>query len=268
MVRLTERELEALDEFLNAMSKDERDFFRRVVRKVRRVRVRRVIRKVGRSVRRVARHIKKGINWIGDKLKILEIAKALKKLISKGLNFAGFNFRQDARELAGILRERNQKKLEDKLVKFVAKNLGKKVLEKIPKVGQLLMLLNRKKSWARKVNKVFKTICGALGHNKSIEDHFQRMGKKIISKKTLRFIPYHDRYIRVLGRTLAGQIEHLRSRIITAVLSRYGLCDGGSSRRRSGRRRSGRRLSGRRRSGRRRSGRRRSGRRLSGRRSG
>merc|ERR1719245_1481825 len=111
MVRLTELELEALDEFLNAMSKDERDFFRRVVRKVRRVRVRRVVRKVGRSVRRVARHIKKGINWIGDKLKILEIAKALKKLISKGLNFAGFNFRQDARELAGILRERNQKKL-------------------------------------------------------------------------------------------------------------------------------------------------------------
>ena len=121
MDRFTELELEALDEFLNAMSKDERDFFRRVVRKVRRVRVRRVIRKVGRSVRRVARHIKKGINWIGDKLKILEIAKALKKLISKGLNFAGFNFRQDARELAGILRERNQKKLEDKLVKFVAK---------------------------------------------------------------------------------------------------------------------------------------------------
>merc|ERR1739848_100908 len=132
----------------------------------------------------------------------------------------------------------------------IANNFCKKILEKIPKVGQALMVLRAKRSLARKVNTVFKKICGALGHNKSIEDHFQRMGQKIISQKTLRYLPYHDRRIPIVGHSVATEIEHLRTQIISAILNRYGLCDG---KRRSRRRRSRRRRSRRRRSRRRRS---------------
>merc|ERR1712130_914879 len=145
---------------------------------------------------------------------------------------------KDARELRSMLVERSANRVRSRLVRFIANNFCKKILEKIPKVGQALMVLRAKRSLARKVNTVFKRICGALGHNKSIEDHFQRMGQKIISQKTLRYLPYHNRRIPIVGTTLAGEIEHLRTRIITAILSRYGLCDG---KRRSRRRRSRRR---------------------------
>merc|ERR1711881_799418 len=224
--------------------------YRRVRRHVRRAsrHVRRHVRRAYRHVRRAARHvsrgIRKGLRFLNDKLKVLKIAQALKSLISKGLDFFGFNFVKDARELRSMLVERSVNRLRSRLVRFIANNFCKKILEKIPKVGQALMVLRAKRSLARKVNTVFKRICGALGHNKSIEDHFQRMGQKIISQKTLRYLPYHNRRIPIVGTTLAGEIEHLRTRIITAILSRYGLCDG---KRRSRRRRSRRRRSRRRR---------------------
>merc|ERR1711881_526764 len=245
---------------------DELDFWRRARRRVRRAsrqvrrrvrrasrHVRRHVRRAYRHVRRAARHvsrgIRKGLRFLNDKLKVLKIAQALKSLISKGLDFFGFNFVKDARELRSMLVERSVNRLRSRLVRFIANNFCKKILEKIPKVGQALMVLRARRSLARKVNTVFKKICGALGHNKSIEDHFQRMGQKIISQKTLSYLPYHNRRIPVVGTTLAGEIVNLRTRIITAILSRYGLCDG---KRRSRRRRSRRRRSRRRRSRRRR----------------
>ena len=128
------RDQEALVEFFNAMSKDERDLFRRrsfrrVSRGVRRAVRRRSFRRVGRHIRRasrrVGRHVRRAVgaavNFVGDQQKIMEIARALKRLISKGLDFAGFNFRRDARELAAIIHERSQEKLETLLVNFVAK---------------------------------------------------------------------------------------------------------------------------------------------------
>merc|ERR1712130_878702 len=210
---------------------------RRASRHVRR-HVRRAYRHVRRAARHVSRGIRKGLRFLNDKLKVLKIAQALKNLISKGLDFFGFNFVKDARELRSMLVERSANRVRSRLVRFIANNFCKKVLEKIPKVGQALMVLRAKRSLARKVNTVFKRICGALGHNKSIEDHFQRMGQKIRSQKTLSYLPYHDRRIPVVGTTLAGEIVNLRTRIITAILSRYGLCDG---KRRSRRRRSRRR---------------------------
>merc|ERR1719225_998009 len=112
--------------------------------------IRRAAKSVRRHARSAARHVsrgvQKGLKFLSDKLKVLKIAKALKSLISKGLDFLGFNFVKDARELAGLIRERSVSRLRSKLVRFIANNFCKKVLEKIPKVGQALMVLRAKKS--------------------------------------------------------------------------------------------------------------------------
>merc|ERR1711881_318110 len=87
--------------------------YRRVRRRVRRTyrRARRRVRRAYRHVRRAARHvsrgIRKGLRFLNDKMKVLKIAQALKSLISKGLDFFGFNFVKDARELRSMLVERS-----------------------------------------------------------------------------------------------------------------------------------------------------------------
>merc|ERR1719262_637842 len=229
------RKLEILD-VLTRFDDDEIDFLRRLCKSIKKKaekvakKAKSVAKKVGKVAKKATKGIKKAAKAVAkfavDKLKILQIAKAIKTLVSKGLDFVGLNIGSDIKDLVAIFKEHQQQKLELRLAAFMAKMLGSKVVEKIPTVGQLMMILKTKKELAQKVNLVFKKICGAVGKkNLTIESQFQKLGSKIFTKKTLKIIPFHDKYIKLIKRTLAEEIIHLRSKIITELLARYGLRD-------------------------------------------
>jgi len=211
-------------DFLKSLCKSIKKKAKKVAKKAKSVakNANKVVKKAAKGIKKAAKAVAK---FAVDKLKILQIAKAIKTLVSKGLDFVGLNIGKDVKDLVAIFKEHQQQKLEQKLAAFMAKMLGSKVVEKIPTVGQLMMILKTKKELAQKVNLVFKKICGAVGKKISIEGQFQKLASKIFTKKTLKIIPFHDKYIKLIKRTLAEEIIHLRSKIITELLARYGLSD-------------------------------------------
>merc|ERR1712130_706289 len=195
----------------------------------------RVYHHARKAVRHISRAVQKGLKFLDDKLKIVKIAKGLFKVVTKGIKIGHLHLKRSwlAKLLGNFVREKAsghiQKAvvhLESTLVKIVATQIGT-LLGLPPVTGDAFSLLKTHHFWVRKVNTAFKAICGALGHKKSLEDHLQILFGKIINKRLLRHIPFHDKKIPFIGRTVAQEIEHLRGRIITALLGRYGLCDSG-----------------------------------------
>merc|ERR1712130_775866 len=239
---------------------------RKFGRHIRRV-SKRVYHHARKAVRHISRAVQKGLKFLDDKLKIVKIAKGLLKVVKDGVKLGRLTLKKSwiARLLFDLVKEVVEAKkkkavgliqkvvraFEKRLVKMVATQIGT-LLElppgvgmppgvKMPGVGipgvgveisldvdfQPFRFLKTHHFWVRKVNTAFKAIAGILGHDKSLEDHLQILFGKIINKKLLRHIPFHDKKIPIIGRTVAEEIEHLRGRIITALLKRYGMCDSG-----------------------------------------
>merc|ERR1712130_706730 len=239
--RHVRRAVRRVSRHVRRVSRDVRRIGRHVSRHAKRVHhhARKFSRHIGHHARKAVRHIsravQKGLKFLDDKLKIVKIAKGLFKVVTKGIKIGHLHLKRSwlAKLLGNFVREKAsghiQKAvvhLESTLVKIVATQIGT-LLELPPGTGDAFSLLKTHHFWVRKVNTAFKAICGALGHKKSLEDHLQILFGKIINKRLLRHIPFHDKKIPFIGRTVAQEIEHLRGRIITALLGRYGLCDSG-----------------------------------------
>merc|ERR1712130_629924 len=201
-----------------------------------------VVHHARKAVRHISRAVQKGLKFLDDKLKIVKIAKGLLKVVKDGVKLGRLTLKKRwiARLLFDLVKQKVEaektkavgiiekvvRDFEKRLVKMVATQIGS-LLELPPGVGEPFRFLKTHHFWVRKVNTAFKAICGALGHQKSLEDHLQILFGKIINKRLLRHIPFRDKKIPFIGRTVAQEIEHLRGRIITALLGRYGLCDSG-----------------------------------------
>jgi len=247
---------EILDDFLQSLSQDELDFFRRFVRRAARHVRRHVVRRVHRHVRRASHHVRRHVRravrhvrrvsrhvahhaaravrsvgrFVTNSANIWRVVRALRSLGSRALDIAGLNFHHDVRDILEVIRSRSVSTVERILVRLIVRNMCGRVLERNPTVGPAFIAMRANRRLARTVNSFFRRLTGI-----SIEDQFQRAGRAVLNQRTLRVIPLSNRYIPIVRRTVAQQIERLRSQIITAVLRRYGLCNGRSSRRRRGR---------------------------------
>jgi len=236
-----------MDELMQSLSKDERDWWRRftrrasravrrVTRHIRRHVVRRAVRHVRRATRHVSRHVQRAVRsvsrFVGSTGQIWRVVRALRSLGSRALDIAGLNFHHDIRDIREVIRSRSVRFIEQVIVRIIVRNMCGRVLERNPTVGPAFTAMRANRRLARTVNSYFRRLTGI-----SIEDQFQRAGRTILSQRLLNRIRPMRWYIPVVRRTVASQVAHMRNQIITAVLSRYGLCNGGSSRRRRGGRR-------------------------------
>jgi hypothetical protein len=213
---------EILDEMLRSMSKDERDWFTRFVRRV----VRRHVPRV--HVPRIPSMPSVHMNWDTG-------ARLLRRVGDIGLEEGlGMN----SHEVEAIVRNPSRTGASRALIIAFATAL-RYACERVPQLGQFLSALRRAESVRRQIHRfpgmsgtrnpaadsmkaAFRRVTGT-----TIHAYLQHFAATILNVHVLRYIP--NRRINSLGMSVRDAVHHYRLWIISRFLYFYGLRNGNSA---------------------------------------